>query len=475
MFRSLASSLITLFIVLMAGMMLLFVTKGSADLQFTRVAMPEDRATAEVIRDYIAAHAPRETIDIAEREPMAEAEPAVALGDGPKVVLWISIRGFRGDYVEKSDTPFFDRLAEEGAFTNKLRPNFPCLDFPAHASLATGTLVEKHGIPLDRFRVGTGELVDKPLDQSLLLAEPIWTTAARQGIRTLVHDWPLSQKQGEHPAAFFLDSHDPALTDAQRLDALWEAWSGDQSEEKLRLLMVRLNGILDAGMKHGPREDGTFKAVSELDAALGAFFQKVEENWATLAPENAGLAVIISTDHGLVDLDKNINLVQLLGDSLMKNLDVVAHDSVGHLYFKDLPENPAQAKVITDNLDGELRKRIYFRTLTREELPADWAYNLPDRIGDRVLVLKNGYAFTDATASEPVFDPGEGPGFFGGYGYPVETSVRMSGQSYIWGLPRSPARGDLGEINYQKFHATVAKLLGIQPATGAVTETLPVD
>ena len=96
-------------------------------------------------------------------------------------------------------------------------------------------------------------------------------------------------------------------------------------------------------------------------------------------------------------------------------------------------------------------------------------------VGDRVLVLKAGYAFTDATGKEPVFDPGEGPKKFGGFGYPVELSIRMSGQAIIWGFPTSPASGDLGEINFQKFHATVAKLLGIKPADGAVTETLSVN
>ena len=146
-----------------------------------------------------------------------------------------------------------------------------------------------------------------------------------------------------------------------------------------------------------------------------------------------------------------------------------------YLFFKDLPENEAQAQLVKDNLDGELKKRIYFRTLKREELPAEWNYDVEGRVGDRVLVLKNGYAFTDATASEPVFDPSEGPGLFGGFGYPVETSVRMSGQAIIWGWPESPTYGDLGEVDFQKFHATVCKLLGIEPAQGAVTEALSLD
>ena len=86
-------------------------------------------------------------------------------------------------------------------------------------------------------------------------------------------------------------------------------------------------------------------------------------------------------------------------------------------------------------------------------------------------MLKSGFAFTDATADEPVFEPSAGPGFFGSWGYPVEDSLRMKGQIIMWGFPHgSPTSGDLGEVNSLQFHPTVSKLLGIEPskdATGA--------
>lgn len=485
--RALVSPLITLFVVILSGMLLLFVVKGSSDLGFERATLANDQNTAALLAAYTKEFQKKSLMVDADTEdgiPMRENgdDPATKpepeeKGGGQKVVLWISMPGFRGDYLgDKSETPFFDKMVNDGGSTDKLRPNFPCMDFPGHVSLATGTLVDKHGIPLDKFRTETGEIADHPLDQTLMRAEPIWTTATRQGIRVLVHDWPMSQKQpAQNAVAYSLPSYDPALTDQQRLDALYNTWSNDKDANKLRLLMVRLNGVLDGGMKAGPRKPDAFKGVEEMDKLLGDFFKKVEDNWAILAPPKAELAVIISSNHGLVDLDKNINLPLLLGEELTKHIDIFAHDAVAHLYYKGLPENEGQKKIIVDNLDAELKKRIYFRTLTREELEPAWAYGAPDRIGDRVLVLKAGYAFTDATGKEPVFDPGEGPKKFGGFGYPVELSIRMSGQAIIWGFPKSPASGDLGEINFQKFHATVAKLLGIKPADGAVTETLPVD
>ncbi|MCB1236867.1 MAG: alkaline phosphatase family protein, partial [Verrucomicrobiae bacterium] len=234
------------------------------------------------------------------------------------------------------------------------------------------------------------------------------------------------------------------------------------------------NGLSDAALANGPKEDGTLKAVSALDAALGEFFKKIEEKWTEIGPPDGNLGVILTTDHGMVSLEKNINLRQLLGEDLGKHLDIVAHDAIGHLYFKDMPENEGQKTLLIKQLDDELKKRIYFRTLKPEELPADWGYNVPGRIGDRVLVLKTGYAFTDHEAAEPVFDPSE-TSTFSAFGFPVEDSIRMSGQAIIWGWPNSPASGDLGEIGSQSFHATVCKMLGIQPAAGAVTDTLPVN
>ena len=160
---------------------------------------------------------------------------------------------------------------------------------------------------------------------------------------------------------------------------------------------------------------------------------------------------------------------------MMKNCVIVAHDAIANLYFKGLPENEGEKKIFIDKFDNELSKRIYFRTVKKEELPAEWAYQNAERTGDRVLVLKTGYAFADVKASEPVFDPTEGPGFFGAFGYPVEDSVRMSGQIFMAGYPKSPLSGALDEVGQLTFHATICKILGIQPAAGAATDTLPVN
>ncbi|MEX2580452.1 MAG: nucleotide pyrophosphatase/phosphodiesterase family protein [Verrucomicrobiales bacterium] len=513
MFRSFASSLISFVAILLFAFVFLFLWSGSEGIQFKRVAMEGDRSTAQILEEY-------RRKNMARYEPSEDTGPAVEApkenrGDGPPVVIWVSVPGFRGDYIEKAETPFFDKLAEAGGSTNKMRPSFPCLTFPAHATMATGVTPDKHGIVADRIRVAAGEVIVEPTDQSLLQAEPIWTTATRQGIKTLVHDWPLSQEQPvENAAAAFLESFDPEAGDTQRLDKALEAWrkaSGgaapaeetasaddeaategedaadspavDDSEsapeaaaedDKVRLVMLRLTDILKAGLVNGPRADETYAAVTATDAALQAFFDTVQAEWESLAPANANLVMFVTTDHGMAEVDKNVNIEHLLGEEMTANADIVAHDAIANLYFKDLPESEGEKKIFLDKFDGELSKRIYFRTLKKEELPADWSYE-HERTGDRVLVLKTSYAFADERSDEPVFDPADGPGFFGGYGYPVEESIRMSGQILLSGFPNSPATGSLGEIGQPSFHATVCKILGIEPAEGASTETLGIE
>lgn len=507
MFRSLASSLISLVAILLFAVMMLFLWSGSEDLQFSRVAIQGDKSTESVLEEYRKANSSTEVVM---KEDKDEPAPVVQTsGDGPAVVVWISIPGFRGDYLEKSETPFFDKLTADGGATNKMRPSFPCLTYPSHTTMATGVTPDKHGIIADKIRLPSGEIVDKPTDPALLLAEPIWTTATRQDIKTLVHDWPLSQNQtGDNKAAFFLTSYDPDATDEARLTKALEQWRtsvggatpppaaegaaadatpaapaegaaapaapvGGDDDNKLRLVMLRLDDIERQGLLHGPRADETFAAVKATDSSLNKFFETLKAEWTTLAPKNANLVIFITTDHGLAELDKNVNIAHLLGPEMMAHADIVAHDAVANLYFKDLPASDGEKKIFTDKFDSELSKRIYFRTLRKDNLPAEWAYGNAERTGDRVLVLKTGYAFAEQKAEEPVFDPADGPGFFGGFGYPVEESVRMSGQMFLSGYPNSPVSGPLGELGQLPFHATVCKLLGIEPAPGAATDTIP--
>ncbi len=476
MFRSLASSLITLFAVLLFAFTMLFVFTGSAGVKFSRNELTGDIATSVLIAQEMAkAKKEAEAVDVGFEPDMTDEPEEGAKGGGDKVVLWVSIPGLRTDYIDKAEAPFLEEMSNDGSSTMKLKPNFPCVLAPAHATLATGTTVDQHGIMMNKVRLEDGSIVDA--DGPQLAAEPIWTTATRQGLRVLVHDWPLSFTQpAENAAAYSNSSFDASLTDEQRLNALYDTWSSDKDEKKLRLLMCRLDDIKKGGLEHGPRADETYAVVAKTDKAVKAFIDKVKENWATLAAPNAELAVLVTTDHGMIELEKNINLTKLLGPDTMKNVDLISHDAVAQLYFKNLPDSEGEVKLFEKEFDDAMSKRLYFRTFSQADLPAEWKFPFEGRTGDRILVLKSGYGFSDYEAEEPVFDPAlSDTPHFSGFGYPVEDAFRMTGQSFLWGFPNQPAYGDMGEIDQTVFHGTVCKLLGIEPSEKASTTTVSVN
>lgn len=470
MFKSLGSSLITLFIVLLSSILLMFIWSGSDGITFQRNGLKGDRTLAEFT-------------DLQRKKSMTKEVKDEQMPDKPveasnvNTVFWLSIPGFRTDYVKKANSPFFDKIIGEGAESKKLKPMFPCLTYPSHATLATGAPVEKHGIPANTFRKD-GETLKDPTDASLLMAEPIWVTATRQGRRTIVHDWPLSQNQsGDHSAAHFLTDYDASLTDQQRLDKIMEVWTADKDKKKIRLVMARLNSINDAGHQFGPRAEETITTVTALDKTLETFFGQLQEKWKTLSNPGDNLVLLITTDHGMAELQKNINLPVLMGEIMNKRADYLANEAIAHIYFKDLPESDSAKNKFFEAFDRDLKSKIFWRSYTKENLPAEWKFNAADRIGDRILIAKSGFAFTDAESDdgEPVFEPSAGPKLFGSWGYPVEDSSRMNGQSILWGFPNgSPATGDLGTISSLQLHPTVCKLLGIDPAKTATAEALSV-
>src|SRR5262249_45368138 len=132
--------------------------------------------------------------------------PAIAAADSPPAgkatILWISIDGCRGDYVDRGQSPFLNTLMEHGAYTKQLTPMFPSLTFPSHTTEATGVPPGVHGIVSNKFYdTATGKKFDLPnMPANELQAETIWQTATRQGVRTAVWDWPLSSNEKILPA-----------------------------------------------------------------------------------------------------------------------------------------------------------------------------------------------------------------------------------------------------------------------------------
>ena len=126
--------------------------------------------------------------------------------DKPYVIL-VGFDGFGHDYVDRFETPNFDRIAAAGAKADALIPPFPSLTFPSFYSIATEMYPEHHGIVGNR-------VYDPDLDESYSYQEPetvqdgrwysgqpIWVTAETQGMVAAAYFLPGTEAeiQGVRP------------------------------------------------------------------------------------------------------------------------------------------------------------------------------------------------------------------------------------------------------------------------------------
>jgi len=394
--------------------------------------------------------------------------------DGPTVVVvLISVDGLRGDYVDMAEAPFFSRLMEEGAFTRELAPVFPSLTFPSHVSMATGARVEDHGIAANAlYDFERDRRWSYPSENSTILCEPIWNTAKRQGIRTLVFDWPVSHKQeGPHAADYFNQSYDTRKTDEQRMDQMLDTWERDRNEQPLQLVMGYIPSVDQAGHRYGPDTPETRSAVEEADRLMRRTFERAQRIVDQQIGENALLYFIVTTDHGMDDIHTFVQLKGLAGDAFTDDMRFVTSGSVGNIYL-EFVENEEAKPVLIERLLERFRRHSFVQAYARDELPEEWGYDRPGRTGDVVVSIDPGYYFNNAPGppTRPI-EEGEGP--VGMHGYPIEDSPEMYGFMGIWRSGEPIGGVDLGTVDCRRVHATVTELLGIEPAEKALNEPLP--
>ena len=72
-------------------------------------------------------------------------------------LLVVSFDGFRHDYVDRFELPYFEYIEKWGVKANSLKPIFPSFTFPNHYAIATGCYADKHKIIGNVFKNELGQ------------------------------------------------------------------------------------------------------------------------------------------------------------------------------------------------------------------------------------------------------------------------------------------------------------------------------
>ncbi len=225
-------------------------------------------------------------------------------------VVVLSMDGFRWDYAHRVPTPNLDHIAQHGVTTSYVKPSFPSNTFPNHYTMATGLHPDNHGIvnnnfycpELDMtFRMRDRESVGNPVFYG---GEPIWVTAAQQGMITASYFWVGSEApvKGVHPT--YWKEYDVTDPFGDRIDTV-AYWLQLPREKRPRLVMMYFNEPDAQGHRTGPDSKEIDELVMELDSLVGVLINKMNA-----LPIASSINIIVTSDHGMTkrSTERYVNL-----------------------------------------------------------------------------------------------------------------------------------------------------------------------
>jgi hypothetical protein len=405
---------------------------------------------------------------------------------GPRAtVLLISLDGLRPDYLERAATPFLDRLVREGVISREAAPPFPSVTFSSHVTIATGVSVARHGITGNTFYDNrTGQLHRYAGDQALLEAEPLWITAERHGVRTLVFDWVNAHAQaqaGPITASYFGDRYTRGLTDAERLERVLTTWREDTAavlaartgpREPLRLVLAYTESPDKEGHRFGPDSPEVENATAQLDRLVAHFWHEARSLWQQTAKPADTLWTIVTSDHGMAPVETHVNLSEAAGVVRGEPPLVVSTGPVAHFFFDGIDDEAAR-----NYRRAELRARLegldLGRVWARNELPEHWDYAHPHRTGDLVWLLPLRHAFNWRLPPGMLTAPAAGTTYVGAHGFDPREDPDMLTVLVLHRYPEPLGGRRLGPVELRQVHPTVLSLLGIDPSP--LTDAAPIN
>lgn len=216
--------------------------------------------------------------------------------------ILVSFDGMRYDYLEKTNTPNFDKLIRDGVRAESLIPVFPSLTFPNHYSIATGTYAGKHHITGnhyyskihdEQYSMYKRETVENP---KFYRGEPIWVTAEKQGVKTASYFWVGSEApiNGIYPSIY--KKYDGKVPFESRVDSVL-FWLQYPKKVRPGLVMLYFSEPDNAGHVYGPNSEEVINAIKHSDQMIGRLVSGLKEN-------DIIANIIIVSDHGMREISR---------------------------------------------------------------------------------------------------------------------------------------------------------------------------
>ena len=396
------------------------------------------------------AAAPSPPVD-ATTQPVA-AEDRTGRDD---IVILVGIDGLRDDAIDRfaDAAPNLRALAEAGLRAAMI-PAMPSVTFVNFYSIATGLHPDRHGVVSNaahsRALARTMRRADHP-QAEWWGGEPIWSTAEKQGVRAAAMFWLGSEAEIAGARPSFWSAYDHQKPFPERTAQVL-AWLALPESERPRFITLYFHAVDSAAHAFGVGSPEEKAAIAAVDAEIGALLAGI----AAAGLEDRAHVVVVS-DHGMTNVPAG-NIVHV--DDFL---------SLDGVYIPEF-EGPDGAGVAplahvfaettdTDEIHAALAGRHPAMTAyRREDLPARWRMNHPDRTGDVVLVAEPGWLLWGRTlVSRYAGGPPKGMHGYDRHHPEMRAAFIARGPRLCGGCRAEP-------FDNVAVYGLVAEILGLEPA-----------
>ena len=370
---------------------------------------------------------------------------AIAQENNGKTTVILSLDGFRWDYPAKVSTPNLDKIAKEGVKAVSLIPSFPSKTFPNHYSIATGLVPDHHGIVNNSFydtllkkaySIGDRNARFNP---EFYGGEPIWVTAAKQGVRTASFYWVGSDVAVQGIQPDYWKHYNDKVSFIARIDTIIK-WLSLPEETRPKLIMAYYHEPDGIGHDFGPDDPRTLSLVHQLDSMTGLLYNHIKQ-----LPDGNNINFMVVSDHGMGPITSLQNTT--LRDYIPETWPVRIEG--GNPNFNIYSSGPW-----VDSVYMALSKAPGIKVWKPAEVPSYLNYGTNPRVGDLIVVADSAWSIT---LNHPKSD------FTGGtHGY----DIRNTDVHAIFYAAGPDFKQGFIQPAFQNIHiySLLAHLLGIIPA-----------
>ena len=355
---------------------------------------------------------------------------ATILQAAPPVLL-LSADGLGANQFTPRTMPRLWALSEQGRRGEGLPP-FPATTFNGHVTLATGCWPEHHGVVANGYLDPvTKVLVPVASRSEDVQREPLWVAATRSGVRTAVFQWVGATGPWEGVSPWRMEAFRLGRPDSEGL-----AFSEAALRDGAGLVMTYLSGTDEEGHLQGPLSAELQAKLKAMDEQLAPWLQRMQA-------EHPGLRVILAADHGMAPMRHRLHLPSLLNGI---GCELLTHGGSAYVYL----QNPKDMSEALSRL-----RRAGLRAWTRSRVPVRYHLSGNPRVGDLVVLAKEGQWLSKARSSREEQD--ELHGRRGAHAYTSETP-----SMHTWLVILGAGRGPLGPVPLWDLAPTVASWLDIR-------------